>query len=142
MTCLVRRVLSVSFVFAGYLTLSVGCHRAAPQKDAAPESAASKQAVPAAVTVAAIETRTVQRKIAVVGTLFGFEEFVVTPKVEGRVLSIACEVGDRIRPGAALLELDATEYRLAVDEAQRAVEHVAKHRLRALLRCRIFTVQS
>lgn len=118
----IRCVFPVWFLYAGCLLVFVGCHRAAPKKDAAQESAASKEAAPAAVTVAAVETRTVQRKIAVVGTLFGFEEFIVTPKVEGRVLSIACEVGDRIKPGAALLELDPTDYRLAVDEAQRAVE--------------------
>lgn len=122
MTHSTQRVFPVWFLFAGCLVALVGCNRAAPKKDAAQESAAPKEAAPAAVTVAAVETRTVQRKIAVVGTLFGFEEFIVTPKIEGRVLSIACEVGDRIKPGAAILELDPTDYRLAVEEAQRAVE--------------------
>jgi RND family efflux transporter MFP subunit len=42
--------------------------------------------------------------------------------VEGRVVSTAFDVGDRIPPGTTLLELDATDYQLAVDEAQRTLE--------------------
>lgn len=117
-----RGLLSLSFWLTGCLICFAGCHRESPQPDAVLANAAAKEAAPAVVTVAAVETRTVKRTIAVVGTLFGFEEFVVTPKVEGRVLSIAREVGDRIEPGTPLLELDPTDYRLAVEEAQRSVD--------------------
>ncbi|MFM7846251.1 MAG: efflux RND transporter periplasmic adaptor subunit, partial [Planctomycetota bacterium] len=37
-------------------------------------------------------------------------------------LAIEGEVGDRVKPGALLLELDPTDYELAVDEAERGLE--------------------
>lgn len=74
------------------------------------------------VTVAAVEARPVERRIAVVGSLQGFERITVTPKVEGRVAVIHYDVGDRLPPEAALLEIDPTDFALAVDEAQRSLE--------------------
>lgn len=63
-----------------------------------------------------------QRRIAVVGSLQGFERVTVTPKVEGRVAAVHFDVGDRLPPNAALAEIDPTDFELAVDEAQRALE--------------------
>jgi RND family efflux transporter MFP subunit len=119
---LVHRAFPGWFLLGLGMSFCGGCQQgvAVGPSDQARENSAGD--APVAVTVATVQTRTVQRKIAVVGTLFGFEEFTVTPKVEGRVESIACEVGDRVKPGAVLLNLDSTDYRLAVDEAQRAVE--------------------
>ncbi len=75
-----------------------------------------------AVTVAAVTARPVVRRVAVVGTLEGHEEVNLAPKVDGRVLRIHHDVGDVVAPGQALLELDDTDYRLAVSEAQRGLE--------------------
>lgn len=77
---------------------------------------------PVPVTVGVVEVRAVERQIPVVGTLHGFEHFIISPKVEGRVETIRCDVGDRVTPRAELLVLDDTDYRLAVDEAQRSLE--------------------
>lgn len=74
------------------------------------------------VTVAPVQVRSVERHINVVGTLNGFEHFTISPKVEGRVETVHVDVGDRVMTGATLLELDATDYRLTVEEAQRALE--------------------
>ena len=85
--------------------------------------AAARGRAPAVpITVATVETRPIQRRIAVVGSLHGFELVVVTPKVEGRVAAIHFDVGDRLPPNAALAEIDATDFALAVDEAQRSLE--------------------
>ena len=73
------------------------------------------------VTVAAVETRPVQRRVSVVGTLHGFERITVTPKVEGRIDTLHFDVGDRVKPGIVLVELDPTDYRLAVEEAQQSL---------------------
>lgn len=81
-----------------------------------------KEVPPVPVTVALVEVRDVQRRVSVVGSLSGFERVTVTPKVEGRVVLTAFDVGDRIQPGTTLLELDSTDYQLAVDEAQRMLE--------------------
>lgn len=81
-----------------------------------------KESPPVPVTVAAVEVRDVQRRVSVVGSLRGFEQVTVTPKVEGRVVFTGFDVGDRIPPGTTLLELDDTDYQLSVDEAQRMLE--------------------
>ncbi len=99
------------------VTSSVGCNS---NKEVA--SIAPQKASPVPVTVVAVTTRDVQRRVSVVGSLRGFEQVTVTPKVEGRVARTAVDVGDRVAPGATLLELDPTDYQLSVDEAQRMLE--------------------
>lgn len=99
-----------------------GSEKGAPGADARSHEAPAARPAPVAVTVAPAEMRPVQRRIAVVGTLYGYERITVTPKVEGRVLAVHFDVGDRLQPGATLLEIDPTDFRLAADEAQRAVE--------------------
>jgi len=73
------------------------------------------------VRIATVQVREVKRRVSVVGTLHGFERITITPKVEGRVQAIHCDVGDRVAPGTLLLELDPTDYQLAVEEARRSL---------------------
>jgi RND family efflux transporter MFP subunit len=73
------------------------------------------------VTVAPATFRPVQRKIEAVGTLHGFEEVVISAKVEGRVRAIHHEVADEVKPGEVLVEIDPTDYELAVQQAERAL---------------------
>jgi multidrug efflux pump subunit AcrA (membrane-fusion protein) len=95
---------------------------AAKKKSPAPDPAAQRPPPePVAVTVAAVTPRPVQRTVHVVGTLGGLEEVVITPKVEGRVARVRHDIGDTVKPGDVLLEIDDSDYRLAVIEAERAV---------------------
>lgn len=75
-----------------------------------------------AVTVEPVTARPVRRSVAVVGSLYGQEEVEISPKVEGRIVRIHHDVGDRVRSGQTLLEIDPTDYRLAVEENRRALE--------------------
>jgi multidrug efflux pump subunit AcrA (membrane-fusion protein) len=95
-----------------------GCQSSEPEG-----STGATETAPTPVTVASVLVRPVQRRISVVGTLAGSERIVVTPKIEGLVRATHFDVGDRVPPDAILLEIDATDYQLAVDEAQRALEH-------------------
>ena len=79
-----------------------------------------KKVVP--VTVESVRLQPVQHAVSVVGTLFGFEEVPLTVKVDGRVVKIHHDVGDIVRPGDPLLDLESTDYDLAVQEASRALE--------------------
>ena len=74
------------------------------------------------VTVADAKPVALRRTVPVVGTLYPYEDVTLAPKVGGRVLRVLKDVGDRVGPGDALMELDATEYRLAVEQARPAFE--------------------
>src|SRR5262249_54348250 len=80
-----------------------------------------QEAEPVPVTVAPVTPRAVQRSVRLVGTFHGNEEVTVGPRVEGRVVLVLHDVGDHVRPGEPLLEIDETDYRLAVAEAGRAL---------------------
>lgn len=86
----------------------------APAAKAAPD--------PIAITVSKVTPRPVQRKVLIVGTLAGFTEVTITPKIEGVVTKLLHDVGDVVRPGEPLLEIEETYYKLAINEAQRALE--------------------
>jgi len=74
------------------------------------------------VTVAAVKVIRLPRTIPVVGTLHAFDDVQLAPKVDGRVSRILKDVGDSVVPGEVLLELDPTDYQLAVDQARPAFE--------------------
>lgn len=120
MTKLLSRLAAASLLLtalAGPLCLS-GCQKGVAATEAKPDAKPD----PIVVTTAPVESRKVERRASVVGTLSGFEEFTMTPKVEGRVAAIRFDVGDRVDPGTVMLELDSVDYRLAVDEAERGLE--------------------
>jgi len=94
-------------------------HHAATETKAAPKRR-EREAV--AVTVAPVTMRPVRRAVGVVGSLYGRDEVMLTPKVEGRVLRIHRDVGDVVKPGDLLLEIDPTDYQLAVTEARRSLD--------------------
>ncbi len=84
------------------------------------------------VTVEPVSFRTVQRSVEAVGTLFGFEDVVISAKVEGRVVRIHHEVADRLKPDELLVEIDPTDYELAVKQADSALHvELAKYGLLA-----------
>ncbi|MGD0654813.1 MAG: efflux RND transporter periplasmic adaptor subunit [Thermoguttaceae bacterium] len=95
------------------------------------KDSARQSAVP--VTVAKVEVQSIQRTVDVVGSFEGCEELTVTPKVDGRVVRIHCDVGDIVRSGDVLLEIDPTDYQLAVEEEKKSIEsELAKVGLAAL----------
>ena len=87
-----------------------------------PGTAGSDEPKPVPVTVADAKPVALRRTVPVVGTLYPYEDVTLAPKVGGRVLRVFKDVGDRVGPGDALMELDATEYRLAVEQARPAFE--------------------
>jgi RND family efflux transporter MFP subunit len=108
---------AVSF---GCLALLVGCGKHGSTTPAATE--ATVAAKPVVVTVAQLQQRPVQRRIAVVGTLHGLERVQISAKVAGRLEKVLVDVGDRIKPETKLVEIHQLDFKLAVDEAQRALE--------------------
>ncbi|WP_010045734.1 efflux RND transporter periplasmic adaptor subunit [Gemmata obscuriglobus] len=102
----------------------------APKPPATTADAAAK-VVP--VTVAEAKAMKLRRTVPVSGTLYPYEDVMLAPKVGGRVLRAYHDVGARVRPGELLMELDPTEFRLAVDQARPAFEgELRKLKLAAL----------
>lgn len=85
------------------------------------DTGAADQA-PVPVTVQPVDPVTLARTVPVVGTLDPFKDVTLAPKVDGRVLRVLRDCGDVVLPGDVLLELDARDYELEVESAQRALE--------------------
>lgn len=74
------------------------------------------------VTTDPVTYRPIERSVEAVGTLHGFEEITISSKVEGRVLRIYHDLSNVVAPGELLLELDPTDAKLAVEQAERNVQ--------------------
>jgi multidrug resistance efflux pump len=106
-------------LFGAALFAVTGCGSHSKAPETATTTVAAK---PVVVTVSQLQTRAVQRRIAVVGTLHGLEKIQISAKVAGRLEKVLADVGDRLQPGAKLIEINQLDFKLAVEEAQRALE--------------------
>lgn len=73
---------------------------------------------PVPVEVAAIERGRIEDRRTFSGTLVPRAEFIVAPKVSGRVETLRVEVGDAVKAGDVIAELDDDELVQAVAQAQ------------------------
>lgn len=74
------------------------------------------------VTATSMVQRDVQRSVQAVGSFFGFEELTLSSKQEGRVAKIHFDQGAVVKPGDLLLELESTDFRLALEQADRSLQ--------------------
>lgn len=86
---------------------------------------ASRRAIPTTapvdVTVAPVRVDSAQRSVEVVGTLHGDEETTISAKVAGRIVAVHHDVGDRVKPGEVLAQVEARDYELARSQKQLAM---------------------
>lgn len=75
---------------------------------------ATRDAAPTKVVLAQVQQEKLQRAVDVVGTLAAFEQVSVSSEVDGKVVRILADLGDRVTTGQPLVELDRekTQYRL------------------------------
>jgi membrane fusion protein (multidrug efflux system) len=105
----------VAALLAGALVCTAsGCGHGSGEAEAAAPSGPA----PLAVTVAPLERRAVERAVPVEGTLKGWEEVKLSAKKGGRVARVRHDMGDRVEPGAVLVELDPVDADLAARQAQ------------------------
>ena len=74
------------------------------------------------VQVFAVESREVRRTVEAVGSLFAYDEVVVSSEVDGRAEKVLVDVGDRVTQGQALVEILPTEFKLAADQQEAMLE--------------------
>lgn len=94
---------------------------AAAACDRATSAAVTTDAAPLAIVVAKVESHELRRAIDVVGTLAADEEVTVSSEVEGRVLRIVADLGDRVTAGQALIVLDPEKLQYRLDQQRAAL---------------------
>jgi multidrug efflux pump subunit AcrA (membrane-fusion protein) len=85
------RYLCLTFPIVMLLTV-VGCGRQQPIQ-------AKQDAGPIAIETAAVAMREVQRVVESVGTLFPYDESVVSAEIDGRVDQVKVDLGDNVTAG-------------------------------------------
>jgi multidrug efflux pump subunit AcrA (membrane-fusion protein) len=109
---------------------TAGCEHAKTESLSADTGPA---AVP--VTLAPAERRSIESTVDLVGTLKGWEDVKVGAKKSGRVIRVLHDVGDRVKPGEPLVELEAINADLAIRQAeQRLISELAKLGLKEMPR--------
>lgn len=77
-----------------------------------------------AVRALQVQAEPVARRVELVGTLEGEQEVTVSSEVAARVVAIHADLGDRVEAGQVLIELDPTEFHLAVERQQAVLGEV------------------
>ena len=101
-----------------------------------PEPTAAVAADPsaAALDVVEVETAPVRRgsivlRISAPGTIEARRESHIGVEVQGRIERVHVDEGDRVEAGAALFEIDAEPYQMALRQAQAALDHARAERV-------------
>jgi RND family efflux transporter MFP subunit len=71
-----------------------------------------------------VAEETARRRIQAVGSLFPFEESILSSQVEGRVAEVLADVGDNVKQGQALITIDPQELQYEVDRQRGLVTQV------------------
>lgn len=101
-----------TLVLAAVLLLS-GCNRQ-------PKVAAKKDTGPVQVRAVQVSARTIMRTVESVGTLYPYEEAIISSEVDGPVVEVKADLGDSVVKGAVLARISDEEqgYLVAQQEAQ------------------------
>jgi len=77
---------------------------------------------PVSVQAFTVASREVRRTVEAVGSLFPYDEVVVSAEVDGRAEKVLVDVGDRVTKGQTLVEILPTEFKLAADQQEAMLE--------------------
>lgn len=104
-----RLVLPVSLT--AVLLLTTACNRQ-------PKAEAKKDSGPVAIKTAKVGTRTIQRTVDGVGTLFPYDEAIISAEVEGRLEQVSSDLGDLVAQGQILARISDEEQRYLVAQGE------------------------
>jgi RND family efflux transporter MFP subunit len=114
-----KKFIFTVFILAGLGVLGWQIYvKASAQKDFRHQ----RRSVPVAVEVAAVDKTTIQEVGNFTGSLYPVYEFVVAPKIAGRLEKMLVYIGDRVQSGQLLAVLDDEEYHQQVSEAKAELE--------------------
>jgi RND family efflux transporter MFP subunit len=121
---LAPRGVSAAYLAAGLLLLG-GCHGGSGKASLPPAAAAAR-----GVRVAPPATRLDTGLARATGSIRAKEDATLAPKGTGQIRRIRVSVGDRVRAGTPLVEMDSAQAAIALDNA-RAAERLAAANLAA-----------
>lgn len=101
----------ISATIAALVLLSTACNRQ-------PKAEAKKESGPAAVKIAKVGTRTIQRTVDGVGTLFPYDEAIISAEVDGRLEQVSSDLGDLVAQGQVLARISDEEQRYLVAQGE------------------------
>jgi len=117
--CDIRRSLNLlALTVASVALLVAGCSKTQSA------SVLGDAAHPTPVHSYTVAAETARRRIQAVGSLFPFEESILSSQVEGRVDEVLADVGDNVREGQALITIDPQELQFEVDRQRGLVTQV------------------
>jgi RND family efflux transporter MFP subunit len=102
------------------LLVLTGCSSSTSQNAQQAEAASTPPAV--AIDAAKVERRELQRAVEAVGTLDPNEEVTVSNQVEGIVSTLFVDLGDAVRAGDVIAQLDTQELELNVHQQEAALQ--------------------
>jgi len=82
------------------------------------KEAKQKRDMPVPVAVAPVQKATIREVGSFTGSLIAKSEFMVAPKIAGRLEKITVDIGDPVTHDQLIAELDDDEYVQQVDQAQ------------------------
>jgi HlyD family secretion protein len=83
--------------------------------------ASKRDGDPKPVSITVVHKNAVARAVDVVGTLAAVDQVTVSSEADGRVQKINADLGDRVRAGQVLIELDDEKQRYAYEQQQAAL---------------------
>lgn len=114
---MLRRVVALGLLLP---LLVAACGRSRASAEKAPKAIRAK--------LLTVTHRELRRDVEAVGSLFAYDEVVVSSEIEGRVEKVLADVGDRVATGQALVKVAPVEMELSAEQ-QRASYQQAKARL-------------
>src|SRR6476659_5107045 len=83
--------------------------------------ARSGEAPPKAVRVEAVRQESVKRAVDVVGTLAPMDQVTISSEADGKVSRILADLGDRVKAGQVLIQIDSEKQQYSYDQQQAAL---------------------
>ena len=108
----VRRLAIAPVLLAG--VIASACGGGAPEQGGAAPGGRGGPPPAMPVDVATLETKPIEQTTEFVGTIKSRHSITIQPQVEGFITRIVVKSGDRVAPGAVLMEIDATSQQAAV----------------------------
>ena len=105
-------------------TVAIAAMLAAACSKTQSASALGDAAHPTPVHFYTVAEETARRRIQAVGSLYAFEESILSSEVEGRVAEVVADVGDNVKQGQVLITLDPQELQFEVDRQRGLVTQV------------------